>query len=103
MEIDLVQLKKIVDRLFEHVIETRGVKTLQLEKDYYWNIPDDAVYKMDSKPAELNIGSLSDDWGFISGLLKTDADPVAYQFTEVSPLLRYLGETLSRDLAKFGG
>ena len=31
MEIDLVELKMVVDRLFEHVIETRGVKVLRIE------------------------------------------------------------------------
>lgn len=103
MEIDLVELKKVVDRLFEHVIETRGVKVLRIEGNYYWNIPDDGVYNMSNKPTELNIGSLNDDWNFISSLLNDNADPVAYQFTEVSPLLRYLGQALSRDLAKFGG
>jgi len=38
-EIDLVELRAVVDRLLDHVIETRGVRTLALEDRYYWEVP----------------------------------------------------------------
>ena len=55
------------------------------------------------EPKELDIGSLSDDWEFLSKLLQSENQPVAYQLTQVAPLLRYLGEWLGEDLAKDGG
>jgi len=103
MEIDLQELKTVIDRLFDHVIETRGIKSVDFKHSNYWNIPFPDVYNAKQKPSDLDIGSSKDDWEFLSGLLKEDNQPVAYQFTEVAPLLRYLGEILGMDLAKDGG
>ncbi len=103
MEIDVVKLKAVVDRLFRHIIETRGVQRIELGSDFYWNIPEEELYNVVDRPEELDIGRLSDDWEFVSGLLADDADPVARQLTEVAPLLRRLGEVLDRELASKGG
>ncbi len=54
-------------------------------------------------PAQLDVGSLVDDWGFVSSLLEPDASPVAYQLTELAPLLAYVGEKLAVELAGKGG
>jgi hypothetical protein len=103
MEIDVVKLKAIVDRLFQHIIETRGVRRVELGSDLYWSIPEEELYNVVDRPEELDIGRLSDDWEFVSKLLNGDADPVAYQLTEVAPLLRRLGEVLGKELATKGG
>jgi hypothetical protein len=103
MEIDLKQMKVIVNRLLDHLIETRGVSKVELDRTYYWNIPQDLLYNVCEQPNGLDIGSLSDDWEFISSLLDEDTEPVAYQLTEVAPLLRYIGEALGEQLAGKGG
>jgi len=103
MEINLQDLKLVVDRLFDHVIETRGIKSIDLKHSNYWNIPFPDVYDADRTPNNLDIGSLKDDWEFLSSLLQEDNQPVAYQFTEAAPLLRYLGEILGMELGKDGG
>ncbi len=102
MQIDLAELKQVIDRLFNHIMETRGVKSFEFEKENYWNIPSRDVYESED-PKELDIGSLSDDWEFLSKLLQPENQPVAYQLTQLAPLLRYLGERLGEDLAKDGG
>ena len=102
-EIDLVKLKTMVDRLLDHVIETRGVRTVALEDQYYWEVPAPARYRTDTDPGELDVGNLADDWEFVSRLLREENQPVAYQLTEVAPLLAYVGETLARDLGSRGG
>lgn len=102
MQIDIAELKQVIDRLFDHITETRGVKSCEFDKDNYWNIPSQEVYEIDD-PKELDIGSLSDDWEFLSKLLQPESQPVAYQLTQLAPLLRYLGERLGEDLAKDGG
>lgn len=103
MEIELQQLRDVVNRLFDHIITTRGVGKVELGPNFYWNVPEDELYKMENKPAKLDVGSLEDDWEFVSGLLKKDSDPVAYQLTEAAPLLRRLGEVLGKQLAEKGG
>ena len=103
MEIDVVKLKSAIDRLFQHIIETRGVQRVELGSDLYWDMPEEALYNVVDQPQELDIGRLSDDWEFVSKVLEDDANPVAYQLTEIAPLLRRLGEVLGRELASRGG
>jgi hypothetical protein len=103
MEIELAQLKVIVDRLLDHAINSRGVSKITVDKIYYWAVPEESRYNMEDKPSELEVGSLDDDWDFIKSLSNKQTDPVIYQLTEVAPLLSYLGETLSKEFAKDGG
>jgi hypothetical protein len=103
MEIDVVKLKLAIDRIFRHIIETRGVRRVELGSDLYWDMPEEALYNVVDQPQELDVGRLSDDWEFVSKLLEEDATPLAYQLTEVAPLLRRLGEVLGKELAPRGG
>lgn len=103
MELDVEKLKKIVDRLFQHIVERHGVRTVELGTDFYWAIPEDELYNVVDQPTELDVGRLSDDWEFVAKLLDEANSPVAYQLTEVAPLLRRLGEVLGRNLAPKGG
>ena len=57
---------------------------------------------MEIDPGELEVGDLADDWEFVSRLLQEENQPVAYQLTELAPLLAYLGEVLARDLSERG-
>jgi hypothetical protein len=47
-EIDLVELRTIVDRLLDHLIETRGVRTVTLETPYYWEVPAPERYNVEA-------------------------------------------------------
>jgi hypothetical protein len=102
-EIDLVELKAVIDRLLDHVIETRGVRTVALEDRYDWEVPAPARYRTEVDPGALDVGNLADDWEFVSRLLREENQPVAYQLTELAPLLAYIGEALAKDLGKRGG
>lgn len=63
MQIDLSELKQVIDRLFNHIMETRGVESFEFEKENYWNIPSKDVYNIED-PKEFDIGILYDDWEF---------------------------------------
>ena len=103
MEIELRRLQAVINRLFEHAIQTRGVEKVALDAEAYWSIDSDQVYDLAKEPAQLDVGSLSDDWEFASALLDPHCQPLANQFTEVAPLLRRLGEVLGERLAPEGG
>jgi hypothetical protein len=102
-EVDLVALKRVVNRLLDHVIETRGVRAVTLDDRYYWDVPAPERYRVEVDPGELDVGDLADDWELVARLLQEENQPVAYQLTELAPLLAYLGEVLARDLAERGG
>ena len=63
MQIDLSELKQVIDRLFNHIMETRGVESFEFGKKNYWNIPSKDVYNIED-PKEFDIGILYDDWEF---------------------------------------
>jgi hypothetical protein len=92
--VDLRELQSVINRILEHIIETKGVKRIDLKKDFYWTIPTEGLYQMEEEPKQLDVGSLYDDLEFVRGLTNIENDPVAYQLTEVAPLLRYLGEVV---------
>lgn len=103
MEIELKELQLIINRLIDHIVKTRNIDRVVVKETAYWNIPPESLYKLDEKPSMLDVGDLRDDWEFVSSFLDESRQPVAYQLTEVAPLLRYIGETLGQDLAKHGG
>ena len=69
-EIDLVELRAVINRLLDHVIKTRGVRTVALETPYYWEVPAPDRYNVEAEPAELEVGNLADDWAFVSSVLQ---------------------------------
>lgn len=103
MEIDLLKLKDVMNLLLDHIVVTRGVQSFEIEQANYWNIPTEEIYDATHQPSALDIGSLIDDWEFLLSLLDKENEPVTYQLTQLAPLIRYLGETLGKDLAKDGG
>lgn len=103
MEIDLRDLRRVTLRLLDHLIETRGINTVEIDRNFYWQVPSEKRFDTSAMPAELDAGSLVDDWGFVSGLLQNDSPPVAYQLTELAHLLTFIGEKMSAELASKGG
>lgn len=92
--INLRELQQLTNRLFDHVIKTRGVEMVELKQDYYWNIPADQLYDVKNDVKQADVGSLYADWEFVQPLTDKETEPVALQFTEVAPLLRYIGEVV---------
>ncbi|MBX3351276.1 MAG: hypothetical protein KF747_21345 [Nitrospira sp.] len=90
IEIEIKQLQMIANKLFDHIIHSRGVQKITLDKNFYWDIPLDELYDVEKRP-ELVMGSLYDDWEFVSDLLDKNSDPVSVSLTELAPLLRHLG------------
>ena len=91
IEIEVKQLQQITNRLFEHILVNRGISKITLDKNFYWDIPSDQLYAIERSP-ELGMGSLEDDWEFVSDLLDSDSEPVSLSLTELAPILRFLGE-----------
>jgi hypothetical protein len=95
-EIDLLELKRVVDRLLDHAVRDLHIARVEIKEDHYWHVDGDALYDMTKTPAEendgLDIGSLSEDWEFASALLRDENEPIAPLLAKVVPLLRYIGE-----------
>ena len=103
MKVDIQDLRVVVNRLLDHISHTRGIREVELGTDFYWSVDGDLLYDMSKEPTDMSAGSLADDWQFASSLLQTANEPVAYQLTEVAPILRRIGEVLGEQLAAKGG
>lgn len=103
MKINLRDVKTITNRLLDHLIETRGLEQVEVEKSFYWSVPAEDRYEVEKDPGQLDVGDVRDDWEFVSTLLDDENQPVAYQLTELAPVLQCLGELLGEQLAKEGG
>jgi hypothetical protein len=92
--INLRELQQATNRLFDHIIKTRGVESIELRQNFYWSTPTEQFYDVKNDPKQLDVGSLYDDWEFVQSLTRDETEPVAFQLTEVAPLLRYIGEVV---------
>ena len=101
MKIDLEELRLTVNRLLDHVIETRGFSEVELGADVYWDIDSAELYDPTQKPSDIELGSFSDDWDFLNNVREGE-DMTAVQLAQVAPLLRRVGEQLGEILAGRG-
>lgn len=97
-DIDLTELKRTVDAIFDHLINDAGVTTVSIHRDadFYWEVPSDDLHLVQRPQPRLDIGRLSDDWEFLSAILKNKRQAVGLMLTHVAPLLRHLGEIEGR-------
>ncbi|WP_445145055.1 hypothetical protein [Dyella sp. Tek66A03] len=101
--IDLAELRRAVEALFDHVMVTRGISEVAIDHPLYWSVLPGESRAMDEQPAALGVGDLNDDLDFVLSVLKPGALPVALTLTEVAPLLAYVGEVVSDQVANQGG
>ena len=95
-EIRISDVRKIVNSLLDHIEVARGITSVALVRSFYWQIAEPRRFDMSRDPdgADLVVGSLEDDWQFVSGLLAEDALPVSLQLTELAPILDFIGRTV---------
>jgi hypothetical protein len=104
MTVDLVALRKALDLLMRHLIETRGLTHLDLPDELFWEVPDAIRFDMaaDVSHVELDVGDLKQGVGVVGELLDGSSEPLAYLLTEVAPLVSAVGGA-SRDNTRAKG
>jgi hypothetical protein len=66
-EIDLKLLKAAVNNILDHLIEDLSLEKVAIneEKDFYWDLCDPELYEVSTRPGELLLGRISDDFDFV--------------------------------------
>lgn len=95
MQIEVSKLREISKKLFSH-LENNGYDQVELEVDFYWNIPEEEKYQMENSPKDLDIGQLDEDWDFLQEVLKQDHEPIGYEFVWLGKVLEAIGEKVVR-------
>ena len=96
-DVEIADLRRIVNRLLD-VIEGSGRRSIALSQTFYWDVPEEERYGIDSRPADLDVRSLHDDWDCIRFLLEDDEEPIVDQLSETATLLRFIADSLRAEI-----
>jgi hypothetical protein len=97
-EIDLRALQKVTNAIFDHIIKDLKVEKVELkdDADFYWEVPSNRLHAVEDQQPQLDVGRLSDDWGFLSKGLEDPQGAVALLLIHVGPLLSHIGEEVGQ-------
>lgn len=96
VKIDLARLRRITNRIFDHMERDLGLTDVALDQDDYWHAMSPEKYNVLDRPRDLGIGKLSDDWEFLCNLSDDRREAVALMLIHVAPLLERIGEQVGQ-------
>ena len=96
LEINIADLREITNRIFDHIQNDLKIDRLHIDKDYYWDIPDEYLYDPLKDPAQFVLGQLYHDWEFLLPLITDKELAVSLMLIHVAPLLRYIGNKVGQ-------
>nr|VFK21306.1 MAG: hypothetical protein BECKLPF1236A_GA0070988_102964 [Candidatus Kentron sp. LPFa]VFK34711.1 MAG: hypothetical protein BECKLPF1236C_GA0070990_102934 [Candidatus Kentron sp. LPFa] len=91
MLVDISVLEKATSAVFQHLREN-GINSIDLDKDFYWNIEKEQKYDPYQEPTEMNLGQLADDLKEIEKIASGDGDVIGYALVWIAALYQYIGE-----------
>ena len=91
LKISISELKSVTALLFDHLQEVIG-EEIEIDHDYYWNIPKGNKYDSYDEPVSFTIGQLTEDWDFLLKILEDSEMVASFGFVWLSAILRAIGE-----------
>ncbi|ROP60165.1 hypothetical protein EDF81_3001 [Enterobacter sp. BIGb0383] len=71
MQVDLDLLEAAIATIFSDM-KQRGIDSVQLDSDFYWNVPFKCIYDPYNEPSQLDIGQLEEDYEALKHAQETD-------------------------------
>ena len=95
MQLNIDDLRAISDRLLANLAAS-GIDSVDLQVDYYWEIPSEQRYDPYTKPDtnSLTLGQVSWDIESLYDVLEGGKIPVAYHLVWLGTVLKAVGEKL---------
>ena len=84
------ELQHICSILLTHIV-SKGITTIELDKDFYWDIPSTQRYNLYREPTQHTLGHL-DDWKELQKLATDDGTIINYHLVWLSAIMRAIGE-----------
>ncbi|EYF04837.1 Hypothetical protein CAP_3863 [Chondromyces apiculatus DSM 436] len=84
-------LRRATLTLLAH-LDATGQREMEIEEDFYWNVPADQRYDPYEKPEALTLGQLSDDGSEIQRILAGEREPTGLAMVWLATILRRVGE-----------
>lgn len=89
--ITTLELRAATNLLLSH-LEQQGFKDIEIDADFYWDVPQEMRYDKYDEPKQHNVGQLSDDICELKRLVVGDAPPVGFALVWLGAVLRRIGE-----------
>ena len=90
-EINISELRVVINRILDHIEYDLGHTNLKLKQDDYWDVADHERYDPNKSPTDYVVGQLNDDWEFLKGILKNKDQAASYMLIHAAPILRCIG------------
>ncbi len=91
MKVQIDKLEIVLYKILDHVKKNHG-NSIEIEYDYFWNIPKEERYDPYNEPKRLDIGQLSDNLQEIAKIADGSNEPIAFGLVWISNILRFIGE-----------
>jgi hypothetical protein len=95
VNISTADLRRVFEVLVQHLEDTDQASA-EIPWDFYWDMTSEDRYNPYSKPKDLDLGQLSDDWEDLLRISGGEMPPVGYALTRLSSILRSIGEMSRR-------
>jgi hypothetical protein len=95
LKIKVADLREVTNRILDHIENDLKISEISVDKDYYWDIPDDRLYSQED-PSGFVLSQLFDDWEFLAPILSDKEQAVSIMFIHLAPLLRYIGQKVGQ-------
>lgn len=93
--LSLEELTLVINRVVDGLRQS-GVTEIELKNDYFWAVPDDQIYQVESAPHDLTIGQVTESWQWLLDLLKKNDQPIDYSLVWLSDVFKAIGLQRSR-------
>jgi hypothetical protein len=93
MKVPIAMLQRAANAIFDH-LQKEGHTEIELTEDYYWSIPDDALYDMYKEPKAFTSGQISSDVEELERIAVGRSAPIAYALVWLSSVVRLAGSRI---------
>lgn len=91
-EIEISELRLVINRILDHIEHCLGKSKITLDHNDYWDVAYEERYDFGKSPQKFDHGQLADDWEFLSTIIKDKDQAVTLMLLHAAPLLRRIGE-----------
>ena len=98
MRIQMKEVVRLTEMLSEHLAAV-GLAEVEVEEDFYCEVPAEARYGTCDEPLELVVGQLSEDWEKLQKILDQEDPPLGDALVWLSSMMRIIGEKTVRWLS----
>lgn len=91
LRVELSDLRKGLDAVVSH-LENRGIESVEISDDYYWDISPDQMYNPLEDPTSFELGQLTHDLERISKIIAGETEPIGYALVWLGAILRAIGK-----------